>query len=448
MFRLNRLSCAAFLIASLAGLASASSIAQTRPNVIFIMTDDLGYGDIGVYGGTDIATPSLDRLAREGVRFTDFYANAPNCSPTRTGFMTGRYQQRYGIEFPLGEKGTVDGRGLSADGRTLPQLLKNEGYATALIGKWHLGYEDNQVPNAHGFDYFFGFQAGFTDFYRHTDGLGNPDLWENRELITRSGYMTDLITEHAVEFIADRASAPFFLSVQYNAPHWPYQPPDSPSVAVDNATHLYPHDENPGSREDYAAMVERVDQGIGKIIDAIESAGVTENTLIIFTNDNGGEWLSRNQPLFQRKSSVWEGGIRVPALMRWPGTVPAGTVTDQVGITMDLTATILAAAGAELPNDLEGIDLMPIVTGQEPELSRTLFWRTRGTQRGVRSGDWKYIVQYDGFGELNFVFDLKRDIGERNDLAWSEQGQAVARELRPLLDAWEASFDSNSAAVE
>lgn len=440
---------AAILVASTVGLASVASNAQTRPNVIFIMTDDLGYGDIGVYGGNDIATPSLDRIAHEGVRFTDFYANAPNCSPTRTGFMTGRYQQRYGIESPLSEKGSVDGLGLDADGRTLPQLLKNSGYVTGLVGKWHLGYEDNQVPNAHGFDYFFGFQAGFTDFYRHTDSLGNADLWENREQITREGYLTDLITERALAFIDEHASDSFFLSVQYNAPHWPYQPPDRPSVAVDNATHLHPYDEDPGSREDYAAMVERVDQGVGEIIEAIESAGLGENTLIIFTNDNGGEWLSRNQPLFQRKSSVWEGGIRVPTLMRWPGTIPAGMVTDQVGITMDLTATILAAANADVPRglDLEGIDLMPIVTGRAPEVSRTLFWRTRGTQRGVRSGNWKYIVQYDGFGELNFVFDLSTDIGERNDLAWSERGQAVARELRPLLEAWEASIGADASAL-
>jgi arylsulfatase A-like enzyme len=448
MLKRTRLPLAALLIIASLGFATAPATAQTRPNVIFIMTDDLGYGDIGVYGGTDIATPRLDRLAREGIRFTDFYANASNCSPTRTGFLTGRYQQRYGIERPLSARGNVDGLGLDADGRTLPQLLKNSGYATGLVGKWHLGYEDNQVPNAHGFDYFFGFQAGYTDYYRHTDGNGNPDLWQNRQQISEDGYMTDMITERAVAFIEANAGSPFFLSVQYNAPHWPYQLPDSPSVAVDNGTHLQPYDDNPGTREIYAAMVERADQGVGQIVDAVDAAGLSENTLIIYTNDNGGEWLSRNDPLFENKSSIYEGGIRVPAMLRWPGTIPAGRVTDQVGITMDLTRTILVAAGAELPSDLdlEGIDLLPIITGESPEVPRTLFWRTRGGQRAVRSGNWKYITQYPGVGERNFVFDLRLDVGEHNDLAWSAQGQAVARKLRPLLDAWEAEVSAEAAA--
>lgn len=449
MLQSIRLLLATFTLASLPGVTALPVLAHTRPNVIFIMTDDIGYGDLGVYGATDVATPNLDRLAREGVRFTDFYSNGANCSPTRAGFMTGRYQQRVGFESPLRTRDNVDGFGLAANGRTLAQLLKNNGYRTGLVGKWHLGYGEDQVPNAHGFDYFFGFQSGLIDYYQHTDTAGDPDLWENDQPVSVEGYMTDLITERAVEFVEREVDGRFFLSVQYNAAHWPYQPPGSPSVARGNADHLQPYDESPGTREDYIAMLERADQGIGQIIEAVDRGGLTDETLIIFTNDNGGEWLSRNQPLFQRKSSVWEGGIRVPALMRWPGTIPAGKVTDQVGITMDLTATILAITRSEVPEDLglEGIDLMPIVTGAAPEVPRTLFWRTRGTARAVRSGDWKYIVQYEGYGELNFVFDLKRDIGERDDLAWSGRGQAVARELRPLLDAWEADVNADAAAV-
>jgi len=194
-------------------------------------------------------------------------------------------------------------------------------------------------------------------------------------------------------------------------------------------------------------MLERADQGIGDIVTAVERAGLASNTLIIFTNDNGGEWLSRNQPLFQRKWSVWEGGIRVPTLMRWPGIIPEGLVSHQVGITMDLTSTILAATESTDPDDLEGIDLLPIVTGQSAEVPRTLFWRTRGTARAVRSGDWKLIVQYAGYSELNFVFNLQQDIGERNDLAWSAQGQAVARRLRPLLDAWGTQVSAEGAVI-
>ncbi len=431
------------ILISSAALFTTESRAQNQPNVIFIMTDDVGYGDLGVYGATDVQTPNLDALAGQGVRFTDFYANAPNCTPTRAGFMTGRYQQRYGIEEPIspGEPG------LDANGRTLPQLLKDSGYRTGLVGKWHLGFEANELPGAHGFDYFFGFRSGFLDYYQHIYSDGEPDLWENDRAVTEDGYLTDLITEHAIDFIEDNVGRQFFLSVQYNAAHWPYQPPDRPSVARDNADHLQPYMEDTSTREDYIAILERADQGIGEIIEAVDRAGLGKNTIIIFTNDNGGEWLSRNQPFFQRKSSVWEGGIRVPTLIRWPGVVPEGTVSHQVGITMDITATILAATKTEMPDDLEGIDLMPVITGQTPAFPRTLYWRTRGTQRAVRSGDWKLITQYGGYSELNFVFNLQQDIGERNDLAWSPQGQAVARRLRALLDAWEADVSEDAEAL-
>jgi arylsulfatase A-like enzyme len=307
---------------------------------------------------------------------------------------------------------------------------------------------DSQSPQAHGFDDFFGFKSGYLDYYQHTNGAGDADLWENGRIVDEEGYLTDLITRRSVEFIERNADVPFFLSVQYNAAHWPYQPPDMPSVARENATHLQPHSEDTNTREDYAAMLERADTGIGEILTALEAAGLTSNTLVIFTNDNGGEWLSRNAPLFNRKGTVWEGGIRVPALVKWPGVIPAGRVTDQVGITMDITATILAATNAEVPPDLhlEGIDLLPIVTGEEPEVPRTLFWRYRTEARAVRSGDWKLIVQYAGPGQLNFVFDVRQDVGERNDLANTRLGQEVARRLRPLLDAWEAEVNAEAAA--
>ena len=204
-------------VALLAGLTAALPAQTTRPNVVFIMTDDVGYGDIGSYGAPDIRTPNIDQLARNGAMFTDFYANAPVCTPTRAGFVTGRYQQRLGLEGPLPGPAGANGRGLTANGRTLPQLLKNNGYATALIGKWHLGYELNQSPNAHGFNYFFGFKSGYVDYYRHTGGGGFDDLWENEQQIEVDGYLTDLITERSVDFIRQSADQPFFLSVQFNA---------------------------------------------------------------------------------------------------------------------------------------------------------------------------------------------------------------------------------------
>jgi len=441
--------------ALLAALAAAPGLrAQTaRPNVVFIMTDDVGYGDIGSYGGPDIRTPNLDRMARDGVRFTDFYANAPVCTPTRAGFVTGRYQQRFGFEAPMNtareapDGGLVlDGLGLEANGRTLPQLLKNSGYTTGLVGKWHLGYEPDESPNAHGFDYFYGFKSGYVDYYQHTNGQGADDLWENEQRIDADGYLTDLITERSVDFIRRNADRPFFLSVQYNAAHWPYQPPNMPSVARRNAAHLQPHSEDTSTRDDYIAMLESADQGIGAIVQAIADAGLTENTLVVFTNDNGGEWLSRNTPLFNRKGTVWEGGIRVPAIMTWPGVIPAGRVTDQVGITMDVTATILAITGASVPGDLEldGINLLPLLTGESPEVERTLFWRATGKfDRAVRSGDWKLLVQNVDWGRATFVFNVRDDPGERNDLA--NVRQDVARRLRGLLNEWEADVGAEAA---
>ncbi len=436
-------------------LASPSLLhAQTRPNVVFIMTDDVGYGDLGSYGGPDIRTPNLDQLANDGVRFTDFYANAPACTPTRAGFVTGRYQQRVGMEAPMGSAResfwgglVLNARGLEANGRTLPQLLKNSGYATGLVGKWHLGYKRNQSPGAHGFDYFYGFKSGYVDYYQHTNGQGASDLWENEERIDADGYLTDLITDRSVDFIHQNAGRPFFLSVQYNAAHWPYQPPDMLSVARRNAAHLQPHSEDTSTREDYIAMLERADQGIGAIVQAIADAGLTENTLVVFTNDNGGEWLSRNAPLFNRKGTVCEGGIRVPAIMAWPGVIPAGPVTGQVGITMDVTATILAATGASVPTDLDldGINLLPILTGEAPEVERTLFWRaTGGIDRAVRSGDWKLLIQDVDWGRASFVFNVQDDPGERNDL--SNIRQDVARRLRGLLDEWVADVEAEAKA--
>jgi arylsulfatase A-like enzyme len=432
-------------LAGLLLLALASAAEAQRPNVVLIITDDVGYGDIGSYGAPDIRTPNIDRLAREGVRLTDFYANAPFCSPTRAALISGRYQQRYAIEEPLGGPTTASAEvGLPAAGHSLPHLLKQAGYATALIGKWHLGYKPEFSPGAHGFDYFFGFKTGYIDYYQHTGGDGRPDLFENETPITVTGYMTDLTTERSVRFIREQARRPFFVEVAYGAGHWPYQPPDRPSRARDNARHLLPHDSAPGTRADYVAMLERADRGVGQILATLDSLGLARNTLVIFTNDNGGEWLSRSAPLFNRKWTLWEGGIRVPTVLRWPGRLPAGRVSGQVGITMDLSASIAAAAGAVVPANprLEGIDLIPILAGRAPEVERTLFWRTASggiRQRAVRKGDWKLLI--DG-NVHTLLFNVREDVGERNDLASARTD--LARELRGLLAGWEANVDEEA----
>lgn len=412
-----------------------------RPNVVLIMTDDAGYGDFSSYGAPDIETPNIDSLSRDGIRFTDFYANGATCTPTRTGLITGRYQQRYLLERPLNDSRDRE-LGLPATPRSLPALLKGSGYATALVGKWHLGWTSAFGPLAHGFEYFFGFKSGYTDYYAHTSGNGQPDLFENDQPVAADGYMTDLITDRAVRFIEQHARGPFFIDVAYSAPHWPYQVPGQPSRARDNARHLQPHDEPTSTRAEYIAMLEHADRGVGRILAAIDRLGLRERTLVIFTNDNGGEWLSRNTPLFHYKESVWEGGIRVPALMRWPRRLPAGRVSRQVGITMDLTATILAATGTPVPADaqLEGIDLMPVLSGRTPEIERTLFWRVVGDreQRAVRSGDWKLLVD----GGRPLLFNLRSDIGERTNL--TAERPEVVRRLAPLLAAWQADVDGEA----
>lgn len=427
-------------------LAQPAAAREDRPNVILIITDDAGYGDLGSYGAPDIKTPNIDSLAKAGTRFTDFYANASTCTPTRAGLISGRYQQRVQLERPLSSV-RVDGEfGLPATGHSLPRLLANNGYATGLVGKWHLGYKPEFSPGAHGFNYFFGLKAGYGDYYQHTDSDGRPDLFENEEPVTRAGYMTDLITERSLKFIADRAAQPFFLEVAYTAPHWPYQVPDRPSVAIGNARHVMPFDENPETRADYVKMVERVDRGVGDILAALDTLGLNRNTIVIFTNDNGGEWLSRNAPLAHRKFTLWEGGIRVPALVRWPGRVPAGHVTPQVGITMDLSASILAATGTPVPAEarLDGINLFPVLEGRTPVVERTLFWRVQIgglNQRAVRSGDMKLLV--DGTARY-LLFNVRKDLGERDDLA--AQQTAVVQRLRQQLLEWEKDVDAEAKA--
>ncbi len=441
--------CAVGIALALAGapaLLPAQSAAPDRPNVVLIITDDAGYGDFGVYGAPDIKTPHIDSLARNGVRLTDFYANGATCTPTRAGLISGRYQQRYALEAPLGARPKDDAeRGLAPSDRFLPRLLKGAGYTTALIGKWHLGWKPEYSPNAHGFDEFFGFKSGFIDYYQHTAGTDAPlhaDLFENDKPVEVTGYMTDLISDRAVRTIEQNRAKPFFVEVAYNAPHWPYQRPDQPSTARDDARHLLPFDRDTSTRADYVTMVERVDVGVGRILAALERLDLRRRTIVIFTNDNGGEWLSNGGPLFHRKASVWEGGIRVPAIVRWPGHIPAGRVSHQVGMTMDLTASILTVAGVppSAETKLDGVNLLPILEGRAPEVERTLFWRVSGVrqQQAVRSGRWKLVVDQ----ARPLLFDLSSDIGERTDVI--RQHLDIATRLQAALTAWQADVDAEA----
>ena len=448
IFSLMRTLC---LSCALVSLTFTVPTAQSplRPNIVMFIMDDLGYGDVGSYGAPDARTPHIDRLAREGVKLTDFYANHANCSPTRTALITGRYQQRYGIESPLRPD---DSRHLVPSDTSLPRLLKNAGYATGLIGKWHLGNDVASGPTRHGFDEFWGFRRGAVDYYTHNVAtvaamkLDAPihDLYHNEEPTTSTAYLTDEITRRAEAFIHQRAGEPFFLEVAYNATHWPFQRPDLPE-----GKRGWEHYLETGTRADYVAMLERADQGVGRILDALDRLKLAQNTLVIFTSDNGGEWLSRNAPLFHRKSTLWEGGIRVPLLLRWPARLKAGITSSQVGITMDLTASVIAAAGVKPPESYrpEGIDIVGLLQ-KGTTVERTLFWRMPPapgppgtppiTQRAARRGHWKYI---DDRGQY-LLFDLSTDLGERHDAA--QQHSDLIRELRALVAKWEADVDAEA----
>lgn len=402
-----------------------------RPNIIYIMADDLGYADLSCYGRTDYQTPHLDKLASQGVKFMNAYAAAALCTPTRTAFMTGRYPARtpVGLMEPLrwGHKDSLVG--LTPDYTSVATLLKNSGYETFLVGKWHLGYDPKFSPNKNGFDYFFGFNAGGIDYVSHKNPRGRPDLYENEKAITREGYITDIWGEKAIEIIRQKHSKPFFLGVMFNAPHWPWQAPgDKP----------YPDTLNwhkGGTQEKYAAMMKSLDDAVGRIMQAIDDEKMASNTLVIFTSDNGGEEFSDMGIYSGIKERLWEGGIREPAFIRWPGVIPANSVTQQVAVTMDWTATILAVAGAK-PDPafpLDGINILPVCTGKKKTGSRTLYWRLfqETKHKAVREGDWKYLQTEKG----EFLFNLLNDPGERNDL--KEKNPALFLHLKDKYREWE-----------
>jgi arylsulfatase A-like enzyme len=413
--------------------AQDSPQAARKPNVVLIMMDDLGYGDLGSYGARDVRTPHVDRLARGGVRLTNAYANGHVCSPTRAALISGRYPQRFGIETALPGPAQDTTIGLPVTGTSLPALLKTNGFATGLVGKWHLGSRREFSPRAHGFDEFFGFLGGAHDYY-----LGS--VLDDTTRVPLNGYLTDEITKRALGFIERHADRPFFLEVAYNAVHWPFQPPDRPPTEAERRAPRrlvqMPGDSVRATREDYVKMLERADEGVGKILAALEQHGLARNTLVIFTNDNGGEWLSRNAPFFHRKGTLWEGGIRVPLILRWPGVLPAGKMSPQVALTMDLAASVLAATSTTPPESYrpDGVNILPVLRGQAPVLERRVFWRIDTPvrhQQAIRSGRWKLLVD----GNQLLLFDLENDPGERRDLAAHHPDKVAT--LRKLYLDWE-----------
>ena len=409
-------------------------------NFVFILADDLGYADLGCYGGRAPVSPNLDRLAARGLRFTQGYANSPVCSPTRFALMTGRYQYRLrgAAEEPMSGRARGNPElGLPPAHPTLPSLLHDAGYRTALIGKWHLGYPPHFGPLKSGYEEHFGPASGGVDYFTHTDREGRHDFLENGEPTRRDGYLTDLLSQRAVEYVRQRAAdrRPFLLSLHYTAPHWPWETRDDAALAAEltgKIAHL-----GGGSVRVYQRMIHHMDEGIGQMVGALETAGLSEDTLIVFTSDNGGERFSDNWPLVGGKMDLTEGGIRVPYVVHWPRVVGAGGATAQLAITMDWVATFLAAAGvhAHPEHPLDGMSLMPALRDPGARTDRALFWRMKHRdQRAVREGRWKYLA----IGANEYLFDLEADERERANLARRHPDRLAA--LRARYAEWSAGM--------
>ncbi len=434
-----------FLGATVAAAAATSifdvpTSASDRPNILFVLADDMGWADLSCYGRPDYETPNLDRLASQGIKFTNAYSAAPVCTPTRVGFHTGRYPARLpvGLEEPIHERGALGERlkttGIPLSHPTVSSLIKGAGYDTALVGKWHLGYLPYYSPLKFGFDTFFGIMSGAADHFSHKDMRGDLDLYEDEVPVERVGYMTDLLTDRAVEYINRPHSKPFYLSLHYTAPHWPWEGPADKAVS-DRMNYGPVGFRAGGSIKVYAEMMKSLDAGVGRVLAALKSKGLEKNTLVIFTSDNGGERFSYNWPFSGQKMDLREGGIRVPAMVRWPGITRPKTVSDQPVVTMDWTATMTAAAGArpdpEYP--LDGIDLRQFLGGSRPLFDRQFFWRTR-RQGAMRSGKWKYLRD----GKTEFLFDLSTD--EREQADFKDQDPHTMERLRGEFAKWESTM--------
>jgi arylsulfatase A-like enzyme len=402
-----------------------------QPNIVLIMADDLGYADVGCYGRPELSTPNIDSIASRGVRLTQGYANSAVCSATRLALMTGRYQYRLplGLEEPLAGRTDV---GLPPDHPTLPSLLQQSGYATALVGKWHLGVPPNFGPLKSGYQQFYGIRSGAIDYYSHLNARGTHDLWDNDAPVHPEGYLTDLLGDRAVSVINDCAArkAPFLLSLHFNAPHWPWEAPgdrtESERLLGSNLRHY-----DGGTQRTYHRMIEAMDLQIGRVLQALDTNNITDDTIVIFTSDNGGERFSDTWPFTGIKTELLEGGLRVPALICWPALIPAGQVSNQVAITMDWFPTLLEAASVapastHLP---DGISLLPMLTNERPPIPRKLFWRYKNNaQRAMRDGDHKYLKLRNN----SFLFNVVVDPRERANL-WHREPDRVNQ----MLEEWQ-----------
>jgi arylsulfatase A-like enzyme len=399
-----------------AGLTQPRAQTNAKPNIVFIMADDMGYADVSCYGRRDFETPNIDSIALNGMRFLQGYANSAVCSATRTGLITGRYQYRLriGLEEPL-QSGN-ENYGLPPEHPTLPSLLKNAGYTTALIGKWHLGFLPKFGPLKSGYDRFYGFRSGSIDYFSHAGTDHKDDFWNNDTAIKEAGYTTNLFGNRAVEWINEfsRAGRPFFLSLHFNAPHWPWEDVDDEEESNRLRGKAIQHYDG-GSQRTYQRMIQAMDIQIGRVLQALAANGIAENTIVVFTSDNGGERFADTWPFTGRKTELLEGGLRVPFIVSWPARIAKGITNEQTAISMDFLPTLLAAAGTR-PDDSyppDGMNLLPSLTGDAAPTPRKLFWRYKNNlQQAHRDGDFKYLKIRGN----TFLFNVAEDPMERANL--------------------------------
>lgn len=446
-----------------------------KPNIIIILADDLGYGDLGGYYGGNAKTPHINRLAQEGLTFTDFHTNGPMCTPTRASLLTGRYSQRLGVE---AAQQSVMELPENENEITMADYLGEIGYATGIIGKWHLGSPPEGNPVNFGFDKFTGYHGGCLDYFTKYDRWGVKDWWHNEELVYEDGYVTDLITEHSIQYIKDHKDDPFFLFVSHLAIHFPWQGPEDGNLETrrkgEDFTSNYPGPQSklgPHQPEQVPSvlhsMVEELDVSVGRIMETLHEQGLDRNTLVIFASDNGGYitypvilndedaalipgfqagitepiWpnVGSNGPLRGQKTQIYEGGHRVPAIAWWPGKIPALSVSDQTIMTMDILPTVLDILNINIPpedspNFIDGISILPLLLKGETITPRTLFWRIHN-RKAVRQGPWKLVIR----GDSVELYNLDHDIGETTNL--KAEYPKLVNELINKLAYWENSVD-------